>query len=191
MKALAKLNTLYTRVLWVLIAFSSLLNTGNAVAGMDTSVPVSAELATNVAKDMFPVTVNLSETRLFLTDPTMLFLDDKRIGIQVRFQAYDHRPDKNIAISELGRARISGELGYDLATRQILLHAPGVDRIEFDRDNHATNDLLTELKAAWSAQVTNPIRSELPPHPYLIPFKENIRDLSYDGKRINIVISYS
>jgi len=49
---------------------------------------------------------------------------------------------------------------------------------------------LTQLKAAWSAQVTNPIRTELPPHPYILPFKNNIQDLSYDGKVINLAISY-
>jgi hypothetical protein len=49
---------------------------------------------------------------------------------------------------------------------------------------------VAESKAAWTAQATNPIRSELPPHPYLLPFKENMQDLSYDGTSINLEIFY-
>jgi len=153
-------------------------------------VPISAELSTGIAGDLFPVTVKLTEGNLFLTEPVALFLDDGRIGIQVRYQAYDHRPAQGIAISEMGRAAFSGKIGYDLVTRQILLHDPKIDKLEFDRKSEVTQRMLTQLKDAWKTQVTNPIRAELPPHPYLIPFKNNIQDLSYDGKNINLTISY-
>ena len=153
-------------------------------------MPVSAELATNIAGNLFPVTIQVNEGNLFLTEPTVLFIDDKRIGIQVRLQAYEHRPAKGIAISEMGRARISGELDYDPGTHQVLLYDPNIDKLEFDRDSEATQRFLTELKAAWTVQVSNPIRSDIPPHPYLLPFKENIQDLSYDGANINLEIFY-
>ena len=36
----------------------------------------------------------------------------------------------------------------------------------------------------------NPVRSEIPPQPYLLPFKENIQDLSCDGKNIYLETLY-
>jgi hypothetical protein len=184
------LNTLRAGTLCVLIACILLTSAGKAYSGIGTTVPVSAELATSIAGNLFPVTVKLNTGNLFLTDPIVLFFDDRRIGVQVRFHAYDHRPEEGIAISEMGRALISGELDYDPGARQILLHDPRIDNIEFDRDSGVTQRIFTELKATWTAQVTNPIRSEIPPHPYLLPFKENIQDLSCDGKNINLEILY-
>ncbi len=153
-------------------------------------MPISAELSTSIAGDLFPVTVKLTRGNLFLTEPVVLFRDKGRIGMQVRFQAYDHRPAQGVAISEMGRGVFSGKIGYDLATRQILLYDPEIDKLDFDRKSEITQRMLTQLKDAWNTQVTNPIRAELPPHPYLIPFKNNIQDLSYDGKNINLTISY-
>jgi hypothetical protein len=185
-----ELTTLRANTLFALITCSLLTLSGTASAASRTTVPISAELSTGIAGDLFPVTVKLTEGNLFLTEPVALFLDDGRIGIQVRYQAYDHRPAQGIAISEMGRAAFSGKIGYDLATRQILLHDPKIDKLEFDRKSEVTQRMLTQLKDAWHTQVTNPIRAELPPHPYLIPFKNNIQDLSYDGKNINLTISY-
>jgi len=185
-----ELTALRANTLFALIACSLLTLSGTAYAASRTTVPISAELSTGIAGDLFPVTVKLTEGNLFLTEPVALFLDDGRIGIQVRYQAYDHRPAQGIAISEMGRAAFSGKIGYDLATRQILLHDPKIDKLEFDRKSEVTQRMLTQLKDAWHTQVTNPIRAELPPHPYLIPFKNNIQDLSYDGKNINLTISY-
>ena len=184
MKAL-RVSTLY-----VLIVHLSLITSEKGYGGIATSVPISAELATNIADNLFPVTVKTGNSNLFLTDPIVMFLDDRKIGLQVRFQAYDHRPAQGIAISEMGQALISGELSYDLVARQILLYEPRIDKLEFDQDNEVTRRFFTELKGSWSAQVTNPIRSEIPPHPYILPFKENIQDLSYDGTSINLEILY-
>lgn len=175
---------------FLLLAYSLLIISGKASATSETTVPVSAELSTSIAGDLFPVTLKLGTGSLFLTEPVVLFLGKGRIGMQARFQAYDHRPAQDIAISEMGHAVISGKIGYDIGTRQILLHDPMIDKLEFDQRNEITQRFLTQMNAAWSAQVTNPLRAELPPHPYLIPFKNNIRDLSYDGKNINLTISY-
>jgi hypothetical protein len=173
-----------------LITYMLMINAGPAFSGIGTTVPISAELGTGIAADQFPLTVKMDQGKLFLTEPRVLFIDNKRIGIQVRFQAYDHRPAEGIAVSEMGRAQFSGELGYDPGARQVLLHKPKIDKLEFDRDSQVTQRLLGELQATWAEQVTNPIRSELPQHPYVLPFKENIQDLSYDGKSINLSIFY-
>lgn len=178
-------NTLLT-----LITCSLLTLSGMASAASGTTVPISAELSTGIAGDLFPVTVKLTNGNLFLTEPVVLFRDKGRIGMQVRFQAYDHRPAQGVAISEMGRGVFSGKIGYDLATRQILLYDPEIDKLDFDRKSEVTQRMLVQLKDAWHTQVTNPIRAELPPHPYLIPFKNNIQDLTYDGKNINLTISY-
>jgi len=185
-----ELNTLRANILSVFVIYFLLIVSVKAYAAAGTTVPISAELGTSIAADLFPVTVKLTPGNLFLTEPLLLFLDKGRIGMQVRFQAYDHRPAQGIAISEMGRGRFSGKIGYDRGTRQVLLHDPRIDELEFDKKNDVTQRLLTQLKAAWSAQVTNPIRTELPPHPYILPFKNNIQDLSYDGKVINLAISY-
>lgn len=180
------------RILFVLIACSllSLMNASKAISGVGTTVQVSAEMGTNIADGLFPVTVKLDKANLFLTDPVVLFIDDMRIGIQTRVQAYDHRPEEGIAISENGMALLSGRLAYDPGTRQILLHDPKIDKFVFDRDSEVNQRFFAELNTAWSAQVTNPIRSEIPPHPYVTPFKDYIQDISYDGKSISLVILY-
>jgi hypothetical protein len=167
-----------------------LLFAAKASAGAVTTVPISAELGTSIARDIFPVTVKLTRGSLFITEPALLFLEQGRIGMRVRFQAYDHRPAQGVAISEMGHAAFSGSIGFDPGTRQILLHDPRIDKLEFDQKNDATQRFLAQLQEAWSMQVTNPIRTELPPHPYIIPFKNAIQDVSYDGQNIILTISY-
>lgn len=161
-----------------------------AFAATGATVPISAELGTSIASDLFPVTLKLKEGNLFLTAPALLFLDPQRIGMQVRFQAYDHRPQQGIALSETGSAQLSGAPDYDPASRQILLLDPRIDSIRFDRNNEATRRFLAEMQAAWTAQVDNPLRSVLPPHPYLLPVRNNIQDISYDGTSITLTLSY-
>jgi hypothetical protein len=184
------LNALRVSVFLVVTACSSIFSIGSAHSALETTVPISAESGTGIAANLFPVSVKLSRGSLFLTDPTLLFLDETRIGMEVRVQAYDHRPNEGIAVSEMGQALLSGRLGFDPATRQFLLHEPKLDRLIFDRDNSVTQRWQTELNAAWKVQITNPIRSDIPPHPYLLPFKENIQGLSYDGSFINLKIVY-
>ncbi|MEH6593200.1 MAG: hypothetical protein V7746_23215 [Halioglobus sp.] len=167
-----------------------LLSAGIAWAGFTTIMPISSEMATGFAGNIFPVTVQLNESKLFLSEPVVRYIDDKRIGMQVRFQAYDHRPVENIALSEMGNAIISGELAFDPSTRQVLMHHPRIDQLDLDRDNAAAQRFSKELQSAWSTQVENPIRTDIPPHPYLLPFKDNIQDVSYDGVNINLEIIY-
>jgi hypothetical protein len=155
-----------------------------------TTVPISAALATSIAADLFPVTVKVSNGKLYLTQPVAQFIDSERIGMAFRIQAYDHRPAQGIAISEMGRATISGALGYDPVTQQVLLTDPRIETLEFDQKNEASLNFLTSIKNAWSVLVTNPMRAPLPPHPYLLPFKNNIQDLSYDGRNILLTVSY-
>ncbi len=167
-----------------------LLITGQAHSQLVTRVPISAESGTSIAGSLFPLTITLDHGKLFLTDPTLLFLDDERLGMEVRVQAYDHRPQQGIAISETGRARVSGKLDYDPATRQVLLHAATLDKLEFDRDNEASGKFSSQVRANWSSQITDPLRSELPAHPYILPIKDNIEDISYDGQNIYINLVY-
>ena len=190
MRQTSELGTLRTINFFAVVIYFLMAISARANAATGTIVPISAQLGTSIAADLFPVTVKLTPGAVFLTEPVLLFLDERRVGMQVRFQAYDHRPAQNIAISEMGMAQFSGELGYDPATRQILLHNPKVDKLEFDRKSDVTQRLMAQLKTAWSAQVTNPIRADLPPHPYILPFKDNIRDLAFDGRMINLTLSY-
>lgn len=174
----------------VVITAALLTIVERAHAASSTVVPISAELGTGIAADLFPVTLKLSPENVRLTEPVLLFSDPVRIGMQVRFQAYDHRPQQHIAISETGRASISGRVGFDPTTRQVLLYDARLDFLQFDNKSAVTERLSADLKSAWSAQVTNPIRAELPPHPYLLPFKNNIQDLSYDGKSLTLTLVY-
>lgn len=183
-------SVLRINLLIVAICCSLLLITSRTHAVSSTTVPISAELGTSIASDLFPVTIKLSQGNLFLTDPVLRFVDEQRVGLQVRFQAYDHRPQQGIALSEMGRAELSGRLGYDPVNREVLLHDPRIDTLQFDKNNAVTQRFLGEIQSAWSTQVTNPIRAALPPHPYLIPFRNNIRNLSYDGQHIILTLAY-
>lgn len=159
-------------------------------AGFGTTVPVSAEMATNIANSFFPVSLKAGAGNLFLTNPVVVFIDDKRIGLKARLQAYDHRPEEGIAISEEGEAVVSGVLGYDAKTRQVLLFGPRIDKLSFDTDSELTRRLRAEVLAAWDAQVTNPVRADVPPHPFIAPFKDGIQDISYERRSIFIQVWY-
>lgn len=175
---------------YVLLGALLLLGVARVCSATETTVPISAELATSIAADLFPVTLRVSNANLFLTTPILLFHGKQRIAMQVRMQAYDHRPGEGVAISEMGQARISGILDYDSDSRQILLHDPRIDELEFDRSSDVTVAMKHAIRAAWNTQVTDPIRSEIPTHPYTILIKDNIRTLSYDGQVINLKVFY-
>jgi hypothetical protein len=34
------------------------------------------------------------------------------------------------------------------------------------------------------------MRTEIPPHPYMLPFRNNIQNISYDGRNIILTLSY-
>ncbi|TDG15980.1 hypothetical protein E2F43_07080 [Seongchinamella unica] len=159
-------------------------------AAFTTTVPVSERLAGDVAVSNFPVALALEEFRLLLTEPQVLFLGPERIGLRVAFQAYDHRPAQGVAISETGQAMLSGRVAYDAGAGEVLLHDPRLEQLNFDRDNAVTRQFTDLLRAAWSDRVSNPMRSTLPPHPYLQPFKANITDILYDGSHISLVLAY-
>ena len=149
-----------------------------------TTVPISEAMANNIIGSVFPVSVKINDTKLFLTQPKVQYSTANRIGIVTQLQAYDHRPEKGIAISEFGLVHLSGELGFDNSSRQILLRNSRIEALEFKRKNTASQQFLIELNAAWDAQVTNLIRAEIPSHPYLVLFKNNIQNISYDGSNI-------
>ena len=93
---------------WLLLALVALVVASRGYAGFGTTVPVTAETATNIARSLF--LVSLKAVTATCTSPTRgcLFIDDRRIGLQAHLQAYDHRPEQGIAISE-ARAVVSGE----------------------------------------------------------------------------------
>lgn len=176
----------YPLLLLVLVA----LHTPATRAQIETSLPVSAELGTSIAQEQFPVTLKLDHAALFMTDPLLSYTDSERVALAVSFQAYDHRPDAGIAISETGKARFSGKLGYEPASAKVLLHQPQVDFLEFDRKNPASSALQRKVLAHWGDYVKDPMRFDLPRHPYLIPFRQNITDLGFDGQHIIISVAY-
>lgn len=169
---------------------ASVLCASLAHAALETSFEVSSEMGNRLAADEFPLTLILEPERLFVTQPRLIFLDKKRLGITVRFQAYDHRPAAKIAVSETGDAQFSGELDFDPVTHQILLHNPKLDSLHFDRDTGDAKRLSAKIKNAWQAQVKNPLQADIPSHSYIATFKDNIRDISYDGKAIRLHIFY-
>ena len=83
-----------------LTTYLLLISAAPAYSGIGTTVPISAELGTSIAGDNFPLTVKIGKGSLFLTDPTVLFIDDKRIGMQVRIAV-----DVNVP---LGARRVGG-----------------------------------------------------------------------------------
>lgn len=174
----------------LLVALATGMVTAPGYAGFGTTIPVSEETATSIARSLFPVALKAGTGKLFLTNPVVIFIDDKRIGLQAHLQAYDHRPEQGIAISEEGQVAVSGEVGYDPQTRQILLYEPRIDKLAFDDESDITKRQRAEVQAAWKAQVTNPIRAEMPPHPIILQFKEVIQDVVYDKRSILIKVWY-
>lgn len=174
-----------------LLAIGAIFSPGISVgAGFATTVPVSADSATNIARSLFPVSFAAGTGTLFLTNPVVIFIDDRRLGLQVRFQAYENRPDKGIAISEEGQALVSGEVGYDATGKQVLLYDARIDKLVFDRDSTVTQRLRADIQSAWRAQISNPIRADLPPHPLILPFRESIEDVTYAKRSIYIQVVY-
>ncbi|MEE4144575.1 MAG: hypothetical protein V2I26_07225 [Halieaceae bacterium] len=174
----------------LLMGFAIALFASPGRAGFGTTVPVSAETATSIARSLFPVSLSVGTGKLFLTNPVIIFLDDRRIGLQARLQAYDHRPEEGIAISEEGQVLVSGEVGYDLKTREVLLYAPRIDKLTFDNESEVTKRQRAEVQGAWESQVTSPIRAQVPPHPFILPFKDGIQDVTYEKRSIFIQVWY-
>lgn len=174
----------------MLIGLAVVLAAAPGNAGFGTSVPISAELATNIAASMFPQTLDLGKGKLFLSDPSVIFVDLKRVAVQMRIQAYDHRPAEGVAESVEGTAVLSGEVGYDSVTRQVLLFRPQLDELVFNADSDYTKQVRDTIEREWQSKVTNPVRAEVPPHPYILPFKQGIQDISYGREGIVIQVWY-
>ena len=183
-------RTLSLSALALLTIIASTLLRSPASAAINSVVPISAELTTSIAGKLFPAGLKLNTGNLLITEPEVIFVDSERLALKVRIQAYYHRPNQDIAISEMGRAQISGGLDFDPETRQILLHNPSIDTLDFDRQNEASRDFRSDISENWLNQVPNPMRIDIPPHPYIILFKDNIRSVTYDGQNINVVIAY-
>jgi hypothetical protein len=139
---------------------------------------------------MFPQTLSLAGGKLFLSEPEVIYVDLRRVAVRMRVQAYDHRPEEGVALSEEGTAVVSGEVGYDMRASQVLLYQPSLDELTFARDTAFSNQIEDAVKRAWTSQVTNPVRAELPPHPYIQPFRQGIQDISYGREGIVIQVWY-
>lgn len=175
---------------WLAVIAFALCSAVPARAGFSTTVPVTEASASNIAVSNFPISLALDQVKLLLTEPQVKFLTPTRIGIRVNFQAYDHRPEAGIALSETGLAMFSGRVTYDRQARQVLLHDARLEELVFDRKTETARQFSSLLRLAWSENASDPIRTELPPHPYLQPFKENIDNILYDGHHISFVLVY-
>ena len=160
------------------------------LAAVETVIPISQELATSIADTLFPAGLELNTGNLRMTEPEIVFVDSERLALKVTFQAYDYRPEQGIAISEMGRGQISGALGFDRVTRQIVLYKTSMDSLSFDRQNKASQRFRADITSYWSSQTSNPIRADIPPHPYIVLFKDNIQNITYDGQNINVEVAY-
>lgn len=182
-------NTTAGHLGWAVVLLA-LLTAGGASAGFSSSVPVSAELATSMARSMFPQAFKLGQVNLFLSEPAVLFPDASRVMVRMRVQAYDHRPEQGVALSEEGTAVLSGRPGFDPATRQVLLFEPRLNEMQFDHDNAFTRAVRQGVEREWRARVSDPVRTELPPHPYIQPFRSGIRDIRYGQEGLVIQLGY-
>jgi hypothetical protein len=72
----------------------------------------------------------------------------------------------------------------------VLLYSPRLDQLDFENPGEVTKRLRAEVQAAWDAQVSNPIRAEVPPHPFILPFKDGIQDVTYQKQSIYIQVWY-
>jgi len=173
-----------------LLFLVTLASSAQAQPRIATNVPLTAEMATVISGGVFPVSIKMDVSNLFLTEPEIVYADDERVAIRVKFQAFDHRPEQGIALSETGLALVSGELGFDTAKRNVLLHNAKIDALEFNHRNTATKRFESEIRTLWSATMSSPMATPLPPHPYLNPFRDYIQDITYDGANINLKVAY-
>ena len=67
----------------------------HANAGFGTSVPISAELATSIARSMFPQGLVLARGNLLLSDPAVVFVDMKRVAVRMHVQTPTRTGNKN------------------------------------------------------------------------------------------------
>ena len=178
------------RIVCLALSILVLAQAAQVQAGFASSVPVSAQLATGIARSMFPQALALGQLNLFLTEPAVIYQDARRLAIRMQVQAYDHRPEEGIARSEQGSALLSGEPGYDPASGPVLLYEAQLEALDFANNNALTRQVRQEVGAAWKSRVSNPVRVDMPPHPFIQPFRGSIRDVTYGKDGIVILVWY-
>ena len=164
-----------------------------ALAAFGTTVPISVELATSIAATVFPQTVPLRQNSLYVSNPVVFYANPgtatssnrapPRLRLQLNVQSLRRQADNTLKASAPGQAEVSGELGFDATTGQILLINPSIDRLELGSGDPDRRAFREELDKQWNEQVTNPMRIDLPPHPYLIPFRQGIKDIRLDDQQ--------
>ena len=175
----------FSRALLLLFVLSS-----PSYSAIPATLSISEIQGTSIARDVFPLTLKLSQGNVYLTEPKLIFMTNSRVGVQVRLQAYDHRPVDGIAISEVGNALFSGILGFDPVTREVLVYQARIDELKFDRSNEFTRRFSGEIDDSWREQIKDPIRTAIPANAYTLPIKDNIQSLSYTGRAIEILVVY-
>lgn len=163
-------------------------------AGFATTVPVSAELATNIASSLYPQTIALDKDSLFVSDPIVSYpgagANTERVSLRVNVQILRRQPDESLVATAPGIAEISGEIGYDRQATQILLINPRVDSLTLAPGEPKAPQLRADLLRQWDMKITNPMRVDVPGHPYLLTFKQGIRDITLSDEGIVIDVMF-
>ena len=183
------MKTQASRLARLALIASLLLCSVNTMAGFGTTVPVTADVATSIAGSVFPQTIALDKGSLYVSEPLVIYPDPtangpKRISLQVNVQVLQRQPDQTLVATLPARAQLSGEVGYDRETAQILLINARVESLEFDPAEKNAEQLRIDLDRNWKERITNPLRVDVPAHPYLLPFKQGIRDISFQEQGI-------
>ncbi len=163
-----------------------------AATGQGTAIPLPPDVATSIARTQFPMTIPLSGDSLFVSDPVIIYLDPPagsagpgRVGLSVNVQTLHRQPDQSLVASAPGRAELSGELGYDRQTAEILVHRPSIDKLSLDGAQERDS-----IAREWRERITDPVRVPLPAHPYLLPFRQGIQDISVEQGSVVIRVLY-
>jgi hypothetical protein len=188
------MKTLTRTLAGLAIALSPLLLTAPSSAGFGTTVPVSAEAATNIAGSLYPRTIALDNGSLFVSQPVVSYPGEgsgpARISVRVNVQVLRRQSDQSLVASAPGLAQVSGEIGYDRKAAQILMTNPRIDDLVFDASEPGAEQLRADLLRQWGERITNPMRIEVPGHPYLLPFKQGIRDISLRDESIIVEVLF-
>lgn len=155
-------------------------------AELQASLPLPKTLAETLVSGFFPRSIATEQGSLLLKDPSVLFLDDNRLGLRTDLQS----TASNVGIKDEdiveGAALVSCTIAYDQATAQLLLQAPRLDSLVLYTDDKTAARLRESLQRSWNKQSTDPLRVDLPKHPYLAPFKDGIQDIIVEDEVINV-----
>jgi hypothetical protein len=165
----------------------------SASAAFATTVPLSEESANSIASSLFPRAHTLERGRLYISKPLIWYPQPhstglRRVTLRVNLQILEQKPGQPLVATAPGLAEISGELGYDADTMQILLGDPRLDRLDFSVLGSQEAEVTKLIYQEWEREVTNPMRFEPPSHPFLIPFMHGIRNISLEDEGIVIEV---